>query len=341
MFYEVPAPAVAVTAPPVVAGAIRAGPDAPGEAATELSVLTYNVRGLPWPVALHRGAALREIGRRLADMREAGVQPDVVLIQEGFRREVADLVRESGYRYWVRGPERGDAPGKLTGGGLHVLSDTPIEDVRTITYSACAGFDCLAAKGAMLVRIQPTGALQPIEVLNTHLNARHASKAAAAEAQAAHNRQTDQLNAFVEAARDPELPLLVGGDFNVKHAPERYYHAALARPYMVVSEFCSQPGSGCGPGAADAAVAEPWLASQDLQAFAADPGVRIQPISTARLFTAPDPKARLSDHDGYLVRYRLSWNWSIPTIVANPGPGVRVKPQLGKFGLKVSWKPGG
>lgn len=40
---------------------------------TDISVLTYNVRGLPWPLASDRGNALRAIGRELAQMRQSGV----------------------------------------------------------------------------------------------------------------------------------------------------------------------------------------------------------------------------------------------------------------------------
>ena len=47
----------------------------------------------------------------------------------------------------------GEGWGKLTGAGLHVLSDLPILDVKAAAYSACAGFDCLANKGVMLVRV--------------------------------------------------------------------------------------------------------------------------------------------------------------------------------------------
>lgn len=311
-------------------------PDIPPAAQTaEISVLTYNVRGLPWPVALGRGGALREIGKELAGMRREGRQPDVVLIQEGFRSEMAELVKLSGYRFWVKGPSRGAGQGKLTNAGLHVLSDAPIVDVRAAVYRSCAGWDCLANKGVMLVRLAPDGGPE-IEVVNTHMNSRNASRALPAEALAAHNRQTEQLIDFLQRERDPGAPLLVGGDFNVKNAPERYYHGTLERPYTVVSEFCAQPGSGCGAGAADA-LSEPWLKSQDLQAFAGDGRVVVRPVKAETLFTAPDPKARLSDHDGYLVRYRLTW--TDPAVIpAADGPRIEFKQRrFGAWGVKVSW----
>ena len=326
---------------------------APSGQTAEISVLTYNIRGLPWPIAMGRGKALRDIGQELAAMRREGRQPDVVLIQEGFRDEVASLFEESGYKYWAEGPSRtertafagavlrardafrGEGVGKLMGAGLHVLSDAPIVDVRSAAYNNCAGFDCLANKGAMLVRLAPIGFPTTIDVVNTHMNARKASAAPGSRTLPAHNGQVRELSAFLKANRDADAPLLLGGDFNIRNSPTRYYYDALERPYTVVSEFCSRPDSGCGDGAADA-TSEPWLRSQDLQAFS--PGaVRVQPINSETLFTTADPKRRYSDHDGYLVRYQLFWNTQTLAAVYRPNPAMVVKAH--KLGLKVSWRP--
>jgi endonuclease/exonuclease/phosphatase family metal-dependent hydrolase len=337
-----PAP---LPAPPPAAEAVRS---------TEISVLTYNVKGLPWPVARGRAQALREIGEELAAMRREGRQPDVVLLQEGFRGEVAELVETSGYAYWAKGPERGarlagaTAPqrtlaslryvlsgegwGKLTGAGLHVLSDLPILDVKAAPYSACAGFDCLANKGVMLVRLALHDAPVEIDVVNTHLNSRRAARTAIARTLTAHNRQMEELLAFVADNTGEGRPLLVGGDFNVKNAPERYYHKASARPFTVVSEYCHTTDRACAeadPGR------EPWLKSQDLQAFASPPAVRVRPIRVEAAFDGAS-SPRLSDHDGYMVRYRLTWS---PAERAETGPerGLSVKPQFRNPGARVSW----
>lgn len=348
MYLEASSPAVEIAAPveinssrlvPRAAPPDAASADAPSRATTELSVLTYNVRGLPWPVASGRGDALRRIGQELATLREEGRQPDVVLIQEGFRREIAELVRASGYAYWARGPRAG--LGKLASGGLHVLSDAAIIDVVSVAYRHCAGLDCLANKGVMLVRVAPEGASVPIDIVNTHMNSRTASRAPPAQALAAHRQQTDQLIAFINAHHDAAAPMLVGGDFNVRNAPQRYYYQALARPYTVVSEYCSQAGSGCGAGAADTATEQPWLRSQDLQAFAANTAVQIHPARTETLFTARPGKAALSDHDGYLVRYQLAWTpqATSQTALAFRTDDTVVKPKLHNgLGVKVSWK---
>src|SRR6478736_4561758 len=72
----------------------------------ELSVMTYNVEGLPWPVRAGRGSKLKAIGRELAVLRERGLEPDVVLLQEGFSDEVDDLIELSGYPYVAKGPRK-------------------------------------------------------------------------------------------------------------------------------------------------------------------------------------------------------------------------------------------
>lgn len=353
VFPASPAMSVAATAASVVINSLGPAPPAPRPVAPpaqalQISILTYNVHGLPWPLAGRRGAALRAIGRELAAMRRAGRQPDVVLIQEGFREEIADLAKVSGYRFWARGPDRADRPppradhaaaypavrypfsgegwGKFTGSGLHILSDLPILAVRREAYRACAGFDCLANKGVMLVRVALPGGGGEVDIVNTHLNARGASQTPPARTLAAHNRQTAQLLAFIRREHRPEIPLVVGGDFNVRNAPARYDYDAGSRPYKVVSEYCARPGGSC-TGQAVAAGTRPWLRSQDLQAFSSGAALEVRPISVATVFKAAKGERPLSDHAGYLVRYRLD---------REPAPA---KPVLKPAGLKVSWRP--
>lgn len=322
--------------------------------AADISVLTYNVRGLPWPVATGRGDALRAIGRELADLRREGRQPDVVLIQEGFRSEMAELVRTSGYAYWAEGPGRdteahyGPAParrdaklllgeglGKLTGAGLHVLSDAPILDVQVATFRHCAGLDCLANKGAMLVRIQPEGLPTPVDVVNTHLNSRKASRAPSSRTLAAHQGQTQEFLAFLAAHRAPDHPLIVGGDFNMRNSPARYEYAADRRPYRVVAEYCARVEPTCVGLTKARDDGRPWLATQILQGFA-DSDVLVRPTATTALFDAG--ASRLSDHDGYVVSYQLTWPAAFDPS-RRERAALEVKPRAGKWGVKISWRP--
>ncbi|HEY9235029.1 MAG TPA: hypothetical protein VIP08_08340, partial [Phenylobacterium sp.] len=229
----------------------------------------------------------------------------------------------------------GEGWGKLTNGGLHVLSDAPITEVLNVAYRSCAGLDCLANKGAMLVRLAFPDIPVEVDVVNTHMNSRRAARAPAERTLQAHNLQTEELYAFINRARAQDAPLLIGGDFNVRNAPDRYYHKASARPFAVVSEFCSQTlEAGCG--ASENSEGQPaWLRSQDLQAFGGGGQVEVRPVRAQAVFTQQE-RLRFSDHDGYLVRYRLTWNPQ--TLPPAPSRALEVRPQFGKWGVKVSWK---
>ena len=334
---------------------VPASAPAPAEtASTEISVLTYNIKGLPWPFATGRAHALKQIGRELATLRAEGRQPDIVLIQEGFRSEVANLVKISGYRYWAQGPSRSDRAsdtppvdgksyqriryltfgegwGKFTSGGLHVLSDAPITDVADVAYRYCAGLDCLANKGAMLARIALPNVPAEIDVVNTHLNSRRASRTPRGRTMAAYSLQIEELQSFLGHHRAADAPLLMGGDFNVRGSAMRYDRVAYRRPYAVVSQFCSAAPTPCAGQAPDS---RPWLKSQDLQAFESTPSLDIRPIQVETVFGAGPSGVRLSDHDGYLVRYRLSWN---PQALATAHAAPRVaSPSLRSWGAKVA-----
>jgi endonuclease/exonuclease/phosphatase family metal-dependent hydrolase len=322
------AAAAAMIATPALAG--TASPPLPGGG--EISVLTYNVHGLPWPLSSGRPTALREIGDELSEMRRDHREPDIVLIQEGFTGSVARLIRTSGYAYWAQGPGRsdrvrdpalkgampkgsvhhpevGEGWGKFTGAGLYILSNYPIVHVETQAYKFCAGWDCLANKGVMLAQIAIPGLPEPIDVVNTHLNSRHAARVPVSWSIQAYATQVAQLRRFIDSRRTAASPLLVGGDFNVKGAPDRY--SLLVRDpesYSTVSQYCVGAAScRVRPFPADST---PWLDSQDLQAFGGAGGVAVCPTETERMFDgAVEPK--LSDHDGYLVRYRLSWGGGV------------------------------
>jgi endonuclease/exonuclease/phosphatase family metal-dependent hydrolase len=88
----------------------------------ELSVLIYNVAGLPWPIgcgkesrtvdeygeripiACNRSAALRAIGDSLGELRRLGQEPDIVMLQEAFISAAAEIPARGGYPNWVAGP---------------------------------------------------------------------------------------------------------------------------------------------------------------------------------------------------------------------------------------------
>ena len=91
-------------------------------ASMEISVLIYNVCGLPWPLARgktsrdtddqgkripiagKRSTALKKIGDILGELRSHGAEPDIIMLQEAFISESAQIPQRGGYPNWVAGP---------------------------------------------------------------------------------------------------------------------------------------------------------------------------------------------------------------------------------------------
>ncbi|TNF87594.1 MAG: hypothetical protein EP301_06495, partial [Gammaproteobacteria bacterium] len=93
-----------------------------GMASAEITVLIYNVAGLPWPLSRgkrsrnldengeripidsNRPDALRQIGDALNEMRAEGREPDIIMLQEAFIAAAAEIPERAGYPNWVVGP---------------------------------------------------------------------------------------------------------------------------------------------------------------------------------------------------------------------------------------------
>ena len=88
---------------------------------------------------------------------------------------------------------------------------------------------------------------------------------------------------------------------------------------------------------------QPWLRSQDLQAFASDGAVSVRPVRVEKVFGPQPGRRRLSDHDGYLVNYRFSWNAEIAArarATTQPAEATPAEPpQVASSDVKMSGKP--
>ena len=211
-----------------------------------LSVLTYNVKGLPWPLATGRPQAFSAMAERLKDMRAEGRSPQIVVLQEAFTDDAQNIGREAGYRYVAYGPGaeesaaelataddrlhlagsswlKGETGAKLLGSGLQILSDYPVLAVRSMAFPAfaCAGFDCLANKGAVMVTLDVPGAPAPVDIVTTHLNCRRKSGVSVERSLYAYKRQVARLSSFIAENHNPDFPLIVAGDFNVGKDQQR------------------------------------------------------------------------------------------------------------------------
>lgn len=321
--------------PPLRVMACEAAPAAPvamdadgRTARTTLSVLTYNLEGLGWPARKGRSAELKAIGERLAAMREAGTGPDVILFQEMFSGAAKRAVEASGYPAIAPGPRRltkpyvadhekmagrakplkGELGIKLVGGGLAIASRYPIAQTALDAYGrrACAGLDCLSNKGVMLARISMPGVPAPIDIYNTHMNSRGASGVSAARDGEAHARQAIAASEFIARTQDLTAPLIFGGDFNMRHSEDRWAGFSEYHPLTLVHEVCVDPASGCEVKMSWDGDA-PWMDTQDLQFFADGERLTVRPVRVEALFDGGASGPQLSDHDGFLVTYELSW----------------------------------
>ncbi len=297
-------------------------------ASTRLDVLTYNIEGLGWPARKGRKAELQEIGSRLHALREADRAPDVILFQEVFSKSAVAAVESAGYPALVAGPGRrtrrdlpaaGRTPGprrwtkgeigfRLTTGGLAIASAYPILSFEGEPFSrrGCAGLDCLSNKGALHARIAIPGAPVPIDVFDTHLNSRKASRAPARRTLAAHIIQTTELAVFMAAHDDPNAANILGGDFNMRGSEARFEVFDTLLPLRLVHRYCVENRALCDVQASWDGDA-PWMDTQDLQLFQDGRSMSVRPIRVETLFDGRPDSPTLSDHDALRVTYELSW----------------------------------
>lgn len=297
-----------------------------------LSVMTWNVKGLPSPIALGRPAALAEIGRRLGGLRRTGKQPHVVLLQEAFISDAKAIGAEGGYPYAAIGPQpddssasptaalgdafrqnaswaKGEDEGKWLGSGLVILSDYPILATRKMAFpqDACAGFDCLAAKGVLLAKIAVPGATKPVTVIDTHLNSRHASGVSVQRANTAYAWQADAVRRFVARETGPDEDIVFGGDFNIGHDPIRRAAAGrnggfLPRGREAIATVAATSPLATTQNADFVAVEQ---RAKDKQYFRPARGGRLELRKVDVPFGLANGGFDLSDHLGFVATYRI------------------------------------
>ena len=311
---------------------------APATAATDshaLSVMTYNIKGLPWPLALGRDEALSRIGGRLAAMRQAGQQPHVVLLQEAFSSEAQTLAEQAGYRNIAFGPDsglrtnaptdaadiaylqsarwdRGERMGKSLSSGLMILSDYPITGIDRMAFPdfACAGLDCMANKGVLIAHLHVPGT-GPINIVNAHLNARKAAMVPVERTQQAFGRQVDLMARFVVRHVPKGQALILGGDMNIGSDMQRRtaFFTGFARSGLrFVAPALDGARQALAQTTADKGArldllhavehGKDWIFARDGQ------DMPLTVLQARVPFGTEAGGEPLSDHFGYVIRYR-------------------------------------
>jgi len=309
------------------------------EASTDshaMSVMTYNIKGLPWPLAMGRDEALNRIGGRLAAMRQAGRQPHIVLLQEAFSSEATALAEQAGYSNVAFGPDsglrtnaptdaadiaylqsarwdRGERMGKSLSSGLMILSDYPITGIDRMAFPdfACAGLDCMANKGVLIAHLNVPGA-GPVSIANAHLNARAAAMVPVGRSQQAFGRQIDLMARFVAGHVPKGQALILGGDMNIGSDIRRRnaFFTGFARSGL---RFVAPALDGARQALAQAAVdkgahadllhavghGKDWIFARDGQ------DMPLTVLQAQVPFGAEAGGESLSDHFGYVIRYRM------------------------------------
>jgi endonuclease/exonuclease/phosphatase family metal-dependent hydrolase len=173
----------------------------------EISILTYNIHGLPSYIALDDPPA------RIPRILELAKEYDVVLLQEDFSHQPIVDASKRHPELWRGNGE--SLPWIGVGAGVTTLSRlASAEAPFAEPYGVCNGWlgaanDCLGNKGFLLKRFQLAGD-QQLDVWNTHLDAGRSE--ADREARRA---QLEKLAAAMEA-RSRGRAVLVGGDFNLE-----------------------------------------------------------------------------------------------------------------------------
>ena len=311
-----------------------------GASGDALSVLTYNVEGLPAPLAFGRARAADRIAARLKALRDVGQQPHVVVLQEAFGAAQQAIGEKAGYRYVAYGPDRdltndepmsaddrafaksarllkGETLGKWSGSGLAILSDYPIVAVKRVAFPsyACAGYDCMANKGVMMATVQVPGSATPVAVIATHMNSKDASGVTQARWNGAFARQVQTMGAFLHANLDADTAYVFAGDTNIGKSPLRRAQmeamfaglprAAGAFPVRTALGTCLAEGSDCALSAPDEA-RKSFVKNKDWQVYAAGAATAISPMAIGVPFGHDATGRMLSDHIGYTAFYKLA-----------------------------------
>jgi endonuclease/exonuclease/phosphatase family metal-dependent hydrolase len=183
--------------------------------------------------------------------------------------------------------------------------------MRAYGTRSCAGYDCLANKGIMQARIAIPGLPSPIDLYNTHMNSRGASKAPEPRNLAAHDRQALEASEFIDNTHDDAFPVVFGGDFNMRRSVPRWENFTRYQSMNLVHQICADTSSGCEvlmSWDGDA----PWMDTQDLQFYWGGVPVTIKPVRVEAVFDGRPDSPMLSDHDGFMVTYRLEWPANAP-----------------------------
>ncbi len=174
-----------------------------------ISVLSWNLHGLPWPITRNRAARFDAVGHRL---REENF--DLILLQEVWSTSYADQLDHHLSDRYERVSESG-ARGPKGGLAAYIKrSRARSSAARFYKFSANAPRwklwegDGIAGKGFLVFDLEIDAAMR-LRVVNTHLQSRYPGR----DYYAVRESQITQLTHRISEL-DDATPTLVAGDFN-------------------------------------------------------------------------------------------------------------------------------
>lgn len=181
----------------------------------ECRICTYNVMlSVPEPIRFNgqyeRATRIPGALKRLNKKVDTDIIIFVELMDEQYINMIRNHMYASGWVYTSDVHINKLKSVKLANSGIFIVSKYPIIYQFEHTFqSACDGYDCNAAKGALYCRILKNNNI--INIIGTHLQAWNSDKCVQTRL-----LQAQELNKFVSNLRIPrDEPIIVAGDFNV------------------------------------------------------------------------------------------------------------------------------
>jgi hypothetical protein len=189
------------------------------------SVMCHNMGLMVSPVpylGTDRSGAINEIVWQIQNL-----SPDVVglceVFADGEREDIYNRLKRI-YPYFQEGPDEDDLD---SDGGLLLLSKYPLLQSNAIVYTGAVGWDWLANKGVIHIRIKSPSCPMPYDIFFSHTQ-----NIAEDGGREALYGELSQIDGMIQQYADPDTPTLIMGDIQGKR---------ISNPIdMVVYDFSSR-----------------------------------------------------------------------------------------------------
>ena len=145
---------------------------------------------------------------------------DIFVFQEAFDANARAIIYsklQSTYPYYIE-PQKQKKFSLKINSGLWILSKYPIIESDFHRFRSCCGYDALAQKGILYVKISVDGHM--IQVFNTHLNSGQ-------DRQVIRDSQYREIKKFIDGYKNKKDMQIIAGDFNTNKSDKISYNKML------------------------------------------------------------------------------------------------------------------